>query len=187
MIFKSCICRNYFPSKLYYVDYYLSKDIAERESFKGKYGPEYPSFHQPDKLFCRDQLTTYLQEIREKTDALFSSLTISSLNNAPIFDWHGISLLSSLLYDLRHIMLHVGALHVRVNSEGKMPLRWVSKILEEEGAEERDLALFYLQSGNLSEAEKLYIKLSNNTKDPTQLYNLACCRFQKFTKNNRIN
>ncbi|MFW9929042.1 MAG: tetratricopeptide repeat protein, partial [Candidatus Thorarchaeota archaeon] len=76
---------------------------------------------------------------------------------------------------LRHIMLHVGALHVRLNAVGKMPLRWVSKIPEEEGTELHEMGLYYLQNGNLSEAEKIYVELCTDSENPLFYYNLACC------------
>lgn len=161
---------------LFYVDFYLSKNKAEREAFKGKYGDDGESFHEPDKLFTKEQLTAYVQEIKQKANKRFNELTIQELNGEPVFEWHGSSELSSLLYNLRHIMLHVGALHVRINSIGNnMPLRWISKIPEEEGAEMGDLAFWHLQQGNLPEAEKIYYELSTRTKNPTIYYNLACC------------
>jgi tetratricopeptide (TPR) repeat protein len=160
---------------LYYVDYYLSKNKAEKESFKGKYGRDGGSFHEPDKIFTKGQLTNYLQEIMEKADKRFNNITIQELVNKPVFEGQGSSLLSSLLYDLRHIMLHVGALHVRVNAQEKKPLRWISTYPEEEGEEKNDLAFWNLQNGNLPEAEKLYKELCTNSENSLFYYNLACC------------
>lgn len=161
---------------MFFVDFYLSKNKAERESFKGKYGDDGGSFHEPDRLFTKEQLTTYVQEIKEKANELFSELTIDDLNKQPVFEWHGSSELSSLLYNLRHIMLHVGALHVRINAVGNnMPLRWVSKIPEEENAEMNETGVWHLQQGNLTEAEKIFVTLTAGSKNATFYYNLACC------------
>ncbi len=167
---------------LYFVDYYLSRNKSESDSFKGKYGNDGGSFHEQERMFTKDQLTTYLHEIHAKADKIFQDFTIDTLNTEPVFDWHGSSILSSLLYNLRHIMLHVGALHVRINEIGKMPLRWVAKFPEEKGAELTDEAFFYLQSGNLSEAEKTYLTLCNGSDNPLFYYNLACC----YSRQNKV-
>jgi tetratricopeptide (TPR) repeat protein len=120
----------------------------------------------------------YLEEIKVKSNKRFKDISIEELNDKPIFDWHGTSVLGSLLYNLRHVMLHVGALHVRVNAAGKEPLPWVSKIY----GDERDLideqnrkGVTLLQSGKLDEAEKIYLELIKDSENPLFYYNLACC------------
>lgn len=160
---------------LYFEDYYLSKNKAEKDSFNGKYGDDGESFHEPNKKFTKSQLTLYIHEIKEKSDLRFKELTIQELNEKPLFESQGSSILSNILNDIRHIMLHVGALHVRINTMGKMPLRWISKYPEDEGTEKNALANWYLQNGNLTEAEKLYVELCANLKNPLFYYNLACC------------
>jgi hypothetical protein len=80
-----------------------------------------------NKIFSKEDLITYLDEIRFKTNKRFQSMTLEELQRDSLFDWHGSSILSSLLYNLRHIMLHVGALHVRLNAVSKDPMKWVSK------------------------------------------------------------
>ena len=99
---------------LFYVDFYLSKNKAERESFKGKYGDDGQSFHEPDKFYTKEQLINYLQEIKEKANKRFNDLNIQELKEEPVFEWHGSSVLSSLLYNLRHIMLHDNELSLLV-------------------------------------------------------------------------
>ena len=115
---------------LYFIDIYLSKDRAEWEAFVGKLGEDGDAdtyIHIPEKLFTKQELLNYSHDIRTKASERFKNLSIEELNSKPLFDWHGSSVLSSLLYNLRHIMLHVGALHVRLNAEGKEPLNWISK------------------------------------------------------------
>ena len=164
---------------LYFIDYYSSKNKAERDSFDGKYGDDGESFHEPDKLFTKNQLTSYLQEIKEKVETRLKELTIQELTEKPLFERQGSSILSNLLNDIRHVMLHVGALHVRINTKGKMPLRWVSKYPEVEGAEKNALTRWYLEQGNLTEAEKIYLELCANSKNPLFYNNLACCYAQQ--------
>jgi tetratricopeptide (TPR) repeat protein len=158
-------------------DFYLSRTKQESDSFKAKYGDD-DSFNNKEKKFTKKQLLEYLEEIKVKSNKRFKDISIEELNDKPIFDWHGTSVLGSLLYNLRHVMLHVGALHVRVNAAGKEPLPWVSKIY----GDERDLideqnrkGVTLLQSGKLDEAEKIYLELIKDSENPLFYYNLACC------------
>lgn len=115
---------------LYFVDIYLSKNKSEWESFRGKLGEDGDAdtfIHEPEKVFTKQELQEYVKEIRIKAFTLFTGLTMSELNGIPIFEWHGSTFLSSLLYNLRHIMHHVGSLHVRLNDSSKEPLKWFSK------------------------------------------------------------
>ena len=116
---------------IFFIDFYLAKDSAERESFKGKLGDdlmgERTDGMEWNRIFTKEELLAYMKDLRDKADKRFNNLTITELNSESVFEWHGSSVLSSLLYSLRHIMLHVGALHVRLNAVGKEPLKWVSK------------------------------------------------------------
>ena len=118
---------------LFFIDFYLSKDKKEREQFeksKGKLGDdlmgEKIDGKKWDKIYTKQELLEYLGDMRQKTQNRFTNLTFEELQHAPVFEWHGSSVLSSLLYDLRHVMLHVGALHVRVNAVRQEPMKWVS-------------------------------------------------------------
>ncbi|MFW9916147.1 MAG: DinB family protein [Candidatus Thorarchaeota archaeon] len=116
---------------LFFIDLYLSKDSDERENFQGKLGEDYLGERTDgmgwEKIYSKKELLDYLGDIRQKATARFANLTLDELQDESLFDWHGSSVLSSLLYNLRHIMLHVGALHVRLNRVAKEPLKWVSK------------------------------------------------------------
>ncbi|MHA2495687.1 MAG: DinB family protein [Candidatus Hodarchaeales archaeon] len=116
---------------LFFIDYYLSKDSNERDKFQGKLGPDYMGERTDgmewDKIFSKEELLDYLGDIRQKATTRFTNLTLDELQDESLFHWHGSSVLSSLLYNLRHIMLHVGALHVRLNLVAKEPMKWVSK------------------------------------------------------------
>jgi hypothetical protein len=116
---------------LFFIDYYLSKDSDERDKFQGKLGRDYMGERTDgmewDKIFSKKELVDYLGDIRQKATTRFTNLTLDELQGESLFHWHGSSVLSSLLYNLRHIMLHVGALHVRLNLVAKEPMKWVSK------------------------------------------------------------
>ena len=159
-------------------DFYLAKNKSERESFEDKYGKDDETFHDPNLKLTKKQLTDYLDEVKVKAKKRFNDLTVQELNNDPLFEWHGTSVLGSILYDLRHLMLHVGALHVRVNVSGKEPLPWISKIYGDERDKKEEMnrqGVTYLQKGDLKEAEKLFMELCENSEEPIYFYNLACC------------
>ncbi|MFQ5979220.1 MAG: DinB family protein [Candidatus Heimdallarchaeota archaeon] len=116
---------------LFFIDYYLGKDLEERENFEGKLGKDFMGERTDgmewNKIYSKKELLDYLEDIRQKASKRFTQLTLEELQNPSLFHWHGSSVLSSLLYNLRHIMLHVGALHVRLNLVGREPMKWVSK------------------------------------------------------------
>ena len=159
-------------------DFYLSKNKEEVDSYKPKLGQDDGTFHDPNLKFTKQQLLDYLEVIKEKATEKFDNLTLTDLDGKPLFDWHGTSVLGSLLYNLRHIMLHVGALHVRLNEVGKEPLNWVSKTYGDERDVTEELNSqggTFLQQGKLDEAEKVYLELIKHSKESLYYYNLACC------------
>jgi len=72
------------------------------------------------------QLLDYLTDIKGKAKYRFENLTIDELIQPSVFEWHGNSVLSSLLYNLRHLMLHIGALNLRLHRKGVKLDNWVS-------------------------------------------------------------
>lgn len=119
---------------MYYLDWYLASSKEERETFTPKYRIEALENldKQPKEIINRDQLLTYLSNIKVKAKRRFNTLTEVELNQPSIFEWHGVSVLSSLLYNLRHVMLHVGALNSRLLKKGIKIDNWESRRLLEE-------------------------------------------------------
>ena len=117
---------------MWFLDWYLSDSYGTRESFKSKFGDASQHFEQltvdniKDVVLTPEQLIEYLSEIKEKTKTRFDNLTSETLTHASVFDWHGNSVLSSLLYNLRHVMLHIGALNLRLHREGVKLDNWVT-------------------------------------------------------------
>ena len=116
---------------LFFVDYYLSKNKDESGRFKAKLGDDLMGERTDgmdwNKIYSKTELLAYISDLRPKAKERFEKLEMADLSKASVFEWHGSSVLSSFLYNLRHIMLHVGALHVRVNATGIEPQKWVSK------------------------------------------------------------
>ncbi|MFX0211395.1 MAG: hypothetical protein ACFFDT_35785, partial [Candidatus Hodarchaeota archaeon] len=81
----------------------------------------------------REQVLMYLMKIKLKAKQRLERITTEELNQPSIFEWHGSSVLSSLFYNIRHVMLHVGALNCRLLRKGIKLDNWVSqKLIEEE-------------------------------------------------------
>jgi len=115
---------------MWFLDWYLSDSKKARYSFKSKFGDESSQLKDlntaPGIKLTRDQLLDYLSGITEKAKNRFENLTSDELIQPSVFEWHGNSVFSSLLYNLRHLMLHVGALNLRLHEKGVKLDNWVS-------------------------------------------------------------
>ncbi len=113
---------------MWYLDWYLSDSKEARKSFKSKFGEDLSQDLNkvPVITLTHAQLLDYLSDIKEKTKKRFENLTSDELLQSSVFEWHGNSVLSSLIYNLRHLMLHIGALNLRLHREGVKLENWVS-------------------------------------------------------------
>jgi hypothetical protein len=115
---------------MWFLDWYLSDSKKARENFKSKFGGVSSHLEQlnktPDIILTPHQLFDYLSEIKQKAKNRFENLASDELNRPSIFDWHGNSVLSSILYNLRHLMLHIGALNLRLHRKGVKLDNWIS-------------------------------------------------------------
>ena len=113
---------------MWYFDWYLSDSKEARESFKSKFGEDPSQYlNKPSEITLTNaQLLDYLSDIKQKTKNRFENITSDELHQASVFEWHGSSVLSSLIYNLRHLMLHVGALNLRLHNKGVKLENWVS-------------------------------------------------------------
>ncbi len=164
-------------------DYCLCKTNDERDSFQRKYGESGFSFNDQTKDFTKRQLAEYLEEIKSKADNFFKIITIEELTVNPIYDLSGtISLFTVLVNNLRHIMLHVGALHARLTMLENEPLPYVRQVYGDERdklEEKNDQGVVYIQQGELDEAEELYLEICGKSDQPLYHYNLACVYSRK--------
>jgi hypothetical protein len=115
---------------MWFLDWYLSDSKNTRESFKSRFGDENTHLESlkktPEITLTSDQLLDYLSNIKEKAKIRFDDLNTEELTKASIFEWHGTSVLSSVLYNLRHLMLHIGALNLRLHRKGVKLENWIS-------------------------------------------------------------
>jgi len=116
---------------MWFLDWYLSDSKRSRESFTSKFGDTSSHFEQltvdniKDIVLTPEQLIEYLSEINENAKKRFENLTLDDLIQPSVFDWHGNSVLSSFLYNLRHVMLHIGTLNLRLHRKGVKLDNWI--------------------------------------------------------------
>lgn len=115
---------------LFFLDYYLGNSEKEKKDFK-------PFFlntngHRLDirvtkGVPTRIQMLEYISCVKRKATKKYEEMTTETLVEKTAFEWHGKDKFSTWIYNLRHVMLHIGALNsllVRENIETK----WVSKV-----------------------------------------------------------
>lgn len=115
---------------IWFLDWYLSDSKSTRESFKSRFGKNdshYESLKSTPEITLKlNELLDYLSDVKEKTRKRFENISLDELQQPSIFEWHGINVLSSLLYNLRHLMLHIGALNLRLHRKGVKLNNWVA-------------------------------------------------------------
>lgn len=119
---------------LFFLDFYLSSTKEERSSFTPRF-PEQEDYRTSEKNFeetsvdplTKGDVLLYLEEVRGKIKERFRNVTSLDLIEESVFEWHGSSVMSSVLYNLRHVMLHVGALGTRLRQKGMEDGYWVSQ------------------------------------------------------------
>lgn len=108
---------------LFFLDFYLEGTKKGRKSFL----PRFPDIDRKitivdhkdgDKPPTKKQILGYLEDIKIKSKKRLDNITEEEMGSPSIFKWHGTNILSSLLYNLRHIMLHVGTLNNRLHRAG---------------------------------------------------------------------
>lgn len=168
------------------MDLSLSKTNDERSSFKERYGKFDFPFNNQSRNFTKQQMTDYLNEIKEKANKLFKSVTLEEFSTKTIFDYRGtLSLYSVLENNLRHSMLHIGALHARLNILDKKDYAYVNVIYGDERDTNNELnnqGVAYILEGKLDEAENIYTKLCNEPVNPLYYYNFSCVQSRKGYK-----
>jgi hypothetical protein len=120
---------------LFFADIYLSSSKEESDSFSPRFNHaedfrvSKENFHPKEweKPLSKSELLEYLNDVRIKAQKRIENLSIEQLVSESVFEWHGSSQSSSLIYNLRHIMLHVGALQARLRIDGVGGRFWVSQ------------------------------------------------------------
>ena len=110
-------------------DLFLAKVNDQEKFFKNKYRLSNPSLKEPNKILTKKQLSDYLEEIKTKASKTFNSISFEEFVtelNSDFFTPY--SRFGILLWNLRHLTNHIGALHARITILGNEPLPWVNII-----------------------------------------------------------
>ena len=114
---------------LFFLDFYLGNSKKEREEFKSFFPNN--NGHRLDVItnkepLTRVQLLEYLDYVKDKSKAKIDELSEETLVEDTAFEWHGDSQFATFIYNLRHVMLHLGALNSLLVRTG-IKTQWVSK------------------------------------------------------------
>ena len=113
---------------LYFLDFYLCFTTEERENFQPYFqGVSHRVGNTPKNLLEPHQVKEYLEKCSEKARNYFLRMEIQDLYKPSVFEWHGTNIFSSIIYNLRHFMLHIGTLNYRVLRADVVLDNWVSE------------------------------------------------------------
>lgn len=113
---------------LFYLDLYLSK------SDKGFTPPPPFTLDEmdergllPDRIYTKEELTSYLEFGREKCRTVIASMTEVQANERCGFEWLDLSKAEVLLYNMRHVQHHAAQLNLILSTKTGSAPRWVRK------------------------------------------------------------
>lgn len=120
---------------MYFIDSYAASSQEERAAWKPRFdtaenfATSKENFHprEWEKPLTKQEILEYLEDLKVQWQQKMENLTIQDLVKESIFEWHGSSILASIIYNLRHIMVHAGALQVRLRKQGIQENYWVTK------------------------------------------------------------
>jgi uncharacterized damage-inducible protein DinB len=104
--------------------YFFGNGESEEFAYGSRFGGPWWELNE-EQLPSREEVLTYVEEIGERIDATFASITDEELS-APfeLYDWSGKTLLGHLVYALRHTMHHQGALSALSTYHGHEGENW---------------------------------------------------------------
>ena len=82
----------------------------------------------PKNVLSKEDLRTYLEEVREKFLTLLKNLTKEELEGKNSYFWTGATLSQKLVYNNRHSQHHVGKINSILSTNGIEVAKWVIKI-----------------------------------------------------------
>ena len=107
---------------IYYLDFYLSKNPkAHQPRFDFKENLA----EKPTIILTKDEILTYLEEVKNKSQDLFNNLTSKEIEGKNSFWWTGSTLGHRLIYNLRHSQHHMGKINEILKKNGNEPSKWI--------------------------------------------------------------
>ena len=106
---------------LYFSDKYLNTKEEKNNKIKNNLGSDKFGKHSND-IFEKETLMRYLEGIKQKSELRIINLSLTELDEPSLYNNVAYTNLSLILYNLRHIMLHIGAINERLNHLIDYPL-----------------------------------------------------------------
>lgn len=86
-----------------------------------------PAGVMPERVYTKSELQTYLEHGRARCRAAIDALTAESVHRRCGFEWHDISEVELVLYNLRHVQHHAGQLNLILRQTIDSAPGWVKR------------------------------------------------------------
>jgi hypothetical protein len=80
----------------------------------------------PARVYSKTELLEYLNHGREKARARIAQMTLEDAGKRCDYNWIELSVLESLLYNMRHVQHHVAQLNLLLRQAGETSPGWVA-------------------------------------------------------------
>ncbi len=107
---------------IYYLDFYFGDNWKKKPN---RFDLEENLGEIPETILSKEDLQTYLNEVREKCVNLLGNLTKEDLEGKNSYFWTGATLSHRLIYNIRHSQHHVGKINSILRANGIEAAKWV--------------------------------------------------------------
>jgi uncharacterized damage-inducible protein DinB len=80
----------------------------------------------PARVYSKEELLEYLKHGREKARSRIAEMTLEDAGRRCDYKWIELSVLESLLYNMRHVQHHVAQLNLLLRQAGERPPAWIA-------------------------------------------------------------
>jgi uncharacterized damage-inducible protein DinB len=107
---------------VYYLDFYLGESPKKHEQ---RFDIKENLDERMKKILTKEQLKTYLIEVKEKCDRVLEGLSTKELEGKNSYFWTGPTLAHRLVYNIRHSQHHVGQLNLILRQNENKTVKWI--------------------------------------------------------------
>lgn len=110
---------------IYYLDYYFGSNMRKEPE---RFDCEEDLGKVPNIILSKEDLQTYLEEVREKFLNILENLTKEDLEGKNSYFWTGSTLSHRLIYNIRHSQHHIGKINSILSAKGIKAAKWVINV-----------------------------------------------------------
>ena len=107
---------------LFYLDFYFGNNWKKKPE---RFDVEENLGEVPKTILSKEDLLSYLEEMREKCIDVLSNVTTNELQGKNSYFWTGSTLSHKLVYNIRHSQHHVGKINLLLSTNGIEAAKWV--------------------------------------------------------------